>query len=69
MKGPTERQREYLLFIADFTTEHGYAPTHREVASGMGTTSTNGVKDQLLSLKKKGLVTWAPRKSRTLRLT
>lgn len=69
MTAPTDRQREILSFIRDWTQRRQYAPTIREIGDGLGITSTNGVNDHLLALQKRGLVAWEPHCNRTLRLT
>ena len=33
---PTPRQKQALDFIIGYVREHGYAPTHRELASALG---------------------------------
>ena len=65
----TARQAEVCAVVLSFTRRHGYAPTVRELGELLGITSTNGVNDHLEVLKEKRLLTWTPKKSRTLRLT
>ena len=43
MKHLTDRQREVLDFIIDFRDEHGYYPSYREIADGMGFTVKTAV--------------------------
>jgi repressor LexA len=50
-------------------SEHGYAPTTREIAKGLGLASTNGISEHLVRLGDLGLLTKEPRRSRTLKLT
>ena len=38
MKHLTDRQRQVLDFIIDFRDEHGYYPSYREIADGVGFT-------------------------------
>jgi hypothetical protein len=35
MVRPTKKQRELLVFIETFITEHGYSPSYREIMSGL----------------------------------
>ena len=50
----TERQKEILLFIQQFTHENGYPPTLREIGKHFQISSTFGVKRHLEALVKKG---------------
>lgn len=65
----TPRQLEVLAAIARFRAERGYAPTVRELGALIGASSTNSTTGHLEALRRDGLVTWAPRSSRTLTLT
>lgn len=64
----TARQASVIDAIETLTKAKGYPPTLRELGIAIGVKSTNGVKDHLLSLQRRGLVTWEPRLSRSLRL-
>ena len=69
MTAPTQRQAQVLAYLRNYTAEHGYAPTIREIASHMGVKSTNSVRGFLDALARKGLVVLGePYKSRTLRV-
>lgn len=68
MRLPTKRQLEWMHALDELTAELGYAPTFRQLAEHMGCTSTNGVTDQMKSLRDKGWVAWEPRLPRTLRV-
>lgn len=59
MKYLTARQCEWLAAIARFTAEHGYPPTERELRDLMGVGSTNGVRDMVTSLVRKGHLVFA----------
>ena len=65
---PTERQLAIVEIIKQFIKEHGFSPSFRELAEITGIKSSNGVEDHLKRLKQRGLVTWIPYKSRTLRV-
>lgn len=45
-----------LKFIQSFSEEHGYAPSYREIGSGIGLTSTSSVHARITKLCKKGLL-------------
>jgi repressor LexA len=65
---PTERQRLVLSFIEVHIRQHGFPPTIREIGRHLGIKSTNGVNDHLNALQRKGFLTRAEGKSRTLQL-
>jgi len=67
MKGPTERQKEVLGFIAAYINMHTYPPTIREVADFFSI-SIKGASDHLTALRKKGLLKQGDKKSRTMEL-
>jgi len=67
MKGPTERQKEVLDFIAAYINIHTYPPTIREVADYFSI-SIKGASDHLAALRKKGLLKQGDKKYRTLEL-
>ncbi|WP_461834825.1 transcriptional repressor LexA [Desulfothermus sp.] len=50
----TERQKQLLEFIEKFMSEHGMAPTIREIGEGIGVKSTGAVYDILKRLEAKG---------------
>jgi repressor LexA len=52
----TERQREVLGAINYSIAKRGYPPTIRELADGLGVTSTNGVSELLDALERKGVI-------------
>ena len=66
---PAPRQLAVLRFIDAHRSAHGHAPTVQEIAEHLRITSTNGVVDHLKALVKKGLITFTPRRARTLALT
>jgi repressor LexA len=67
MKGPTERQKEVLDFIAAYINNHAYPPTIREVADFFSI-SIKGASDHLTALRKKGLLKQGDKKYRTMEL-
>ena len=65
----TKRQREVYEFVADHGRTHGYCCTVRDIQNHFGFRSPNGAMCHLLSLRRKGLVTWEGRHPRTIRVT
>jgi repressor LexA len=56
MKKITDRQQAIYLYIKDFILSHKFPPTIREIGEEFGIKSTNGVRDALNALEKKGLI-------------
>ena len=52
MKQITERQKEVLTFISNFTEENSYPPTVREISSHFEI-SLRAVQDHITALQKK----------------
>lgn len=52
----TERQRRLYDFLHTFTAEHGYCPTVREMAAGIGLRSSSNVNHHLYNLERMGLI-------------
>lgn len=52
----TDKQKKYLEFIDNFLKEYGYPPTVREIAKGVGVSSTSGVKKMLDKLSISGAI-------------
>lgn len=51
---PTKKQRELLLFIEQFITEHGYSPSYREIMKNLDYTSVATVSLHVNNLIKRG---------------
>lgn len=68
METLTARQSQTLEFLRRFTAEHGFAPTYREIATGMGIKHINSVRNLLRTLERKGAISQVPRAARGLRL-
>lgn len=62
----TDRQIEVLDFIRTFKEREGFSPTFREIGAELGITSTNGVKDHLLALERKGVLTFSAGTARSI---
>ena len=56
MKKPTKRQQDIFGFLLEYISEHKFPPTIREIGERFGIRSTNGVRDALKALEKKGLI-------------
>ncbi len=65
----TSRQLETLAFVLLYAQQYGIPPTLEEIGVGIGNRSKNSTSDILRALKRKELVDWRPRRSRTLILT
>lgn len=49
--------KEYILkFIKDYFKEHGYAPTVREICTGVGLKSTSSVHAHLVKMMELGMI-------------
>lgn len=60
------KQEEILAFINQFSAEHGYAPSVREIAAGVGLRSTASVSYHLDRLRDQGMLTGPAGKKRVL---
>jgi repressor LexA len=60
------RQQAILGVIKDFTREHGYPPSVREIGERVGLSSSSTVQCHLRTLEKKGLIKRDPTKPRAL---
>jgi repressor LexA len=68
MQELTKRQQQVLRFIGDFTSEHGFAPTVREIAQAMKI-AIKGAQDHLSALQRKGYIERRSRTPRTIQIT
>ncbi len=64
----TEKQKNVLAFIDQFTKENGYPPSVREIGAAVGLTSTATVHGYLERLEKKGYLDRAALKTRAMRV-
>lgn len=64
----TDRQKDILTFIKQFTLETGYPPTLREIGKHFQISSTFGVKRHLEALVKKGFINIESNASRGISL-
>ena len=63
-----QRRRRIVEFILAYCQEHGVSPTYNEIATGVGLSSANAVRDHILILEAHGVVTFANRKNRYIEL-
>lgn len=68
MEALTDTQQATLDFLRNYINEHGIAPSHAELAEGMGWKSSNNSQLKLAILQKKGYLTIKPGISRGLTL-
>lgn len=54
----TDRQREIVALIENYTATHGYPPTIREIAETVGLRSTAPAHAHLVVLTRRGLLEW-----------
>ena len=62
----TPRQQAILDAIKEFTRQHGYPPSVREIGQRVGLSSSSTVQCHLRTLEKKGLIRRDPTKPRAL---
>ena len=67
MKGITDRQKEVLTFISNFTEENSYPPTVREIGEHFNI-SLRAVQDHIAALQKKGFLSQSQKRSRSIRV-
>lgn len=67
MKEITERQKEVLTFISQFTEDNVCPPTVREIGDHFGI-SLRAVQDHITALQKKGYITQTQKRSRSIRV-
>lgn len=61
MKKLTKRQEQVFSYILECIQKRGRPPTIREIGSHLGISSTNGVRDHLLALRRKGYLMETPK--------
>jgi repressor LexA len=64
----TDRQREVFAFLFRYIRDNAMAPTHREIADGLGFRSANAAQDHLLALERKGYITLGHGRARAIRM-
>lgn len=64
----TEKQRQVLRFIIEYSGRYGYPPSLREINTRIGATSSNSAFQYLEALERKGYIERQPRTSRAIRV-
>ena len=62
----TEAQRSLLRFIQTYSATHGFPPTIREIAHGLGRKSLNGTHETITRCIRDGRLSHEPGKPRSL---
>jgi sulfur relay (sulfurtransferase) DsrC/TusE family protein len=61
-------QARVLTFVRQFTHEHGWPPTRKEIANALGFKSANGAHEHLVRLSKRGVLTLIEGAARGIRI-
>lgn len=64
----TKKQQELLQYIADFLTEHNYAPSYREIMVALGYKSVSTVAVHVDGLISKGYLIKKDKSARSIRM-
>jgi len=64
----TAAQQRVFVWIEDYISQHGMAPTYREVQKGLGYRSPSPVEGHVKALTEKGFIHHHPRQSRSITL-
>lgn len=67
MKEITDRQKQVLTFISDFTEENSFPPTVREISEHFGI-SLRAIQDHIIALQKKGFLSESQKRSRSIKV-
>lgn len=63
-----ELRERICQFITDYTSEHSYAPTVREIGAGVGLKSSSSVHSHLTQLEIEGCIETKPHCPRAIRV-
>ena len=66
MNMPTKKQQKLLKFIQDFTIDHDYSPSYREIQRALGLSSVSAVAEHISNCEKAGFLKKIPNAARTL---
>ena len=66
MPRTTNKQEEILAFLREFSEQHGYAPSIREICQGVGLRSTGSVHYHLAELSRQGRIEMDTGKKRAI---
>lgn len=67
MKQITDRQKEVLTYISNFTEDNSFPPTVREISDHFGI-SLRAVQDHITALQKKGFLSQCQKRSRSFKV-
>ena len=62
---PTVKQQQVLDYLLKFKQMHGYMPSYRQIGTDLEI-KAGTVRNHLLALEARGLITWTPNESRSL---
>jgi SOS-response transcriptional repressor LexA len=65
---PTKKQTTLLEFIRDFTAEHEYSPSYREIQSALGLRSVSAVAEHVNNCIERGFLRKIPGTARSLEI-
>lgn len=63
-----QRRLDIYYFLQSYIEKHGYPPTYREIADGVGISSTNTVHTHIHKLIEMGVISMVDNHPRTLKL-
>lgn len=66
MSGINDNQRKIALYVYKYNQDNGYGPSYREIADGIGLSSTSSIYHNIQKLIRLGILTDNSRKSRAL---
>lgn len=67
MREITEKQKEVLNYISDFTNENSFPPTVREISEHFEI-SVRAIQEYIVALQKKGYITQSQNRSRSIKI-
>ncbi len=68
MEPLTERQRKVLEVMQQYSREHGFPPTLREIGEATGLSNVSAVRGHVIAIEKKGYIAKDPDKARSIRI-
>ena len=67
MRPLTPKQQAILDFVGEFSRDHGFAPSLREIGEAVGLTNVSAVRGHVAALEKKGYIAKEADKARSIR--
>lgn len=65
---PTKKQTELLQFIREFSEEHDYSPSYREIQTALGLRSVSAVAEHIDNCVTRGFLRKTPGSARSLEI-